>query len=442
MDVPTILAGDQMIHALKFKMAATILFMFPMATAMAEPTLTMGDPAPRLTVSNWVKGPQIGKFMPGQIYIVEFWATWCGPCLQAIPHLNELKKQYGDKITVIGVASSERGDSTAEKLQGVAEFVERGNPPMEYSVAFDDSPSMNTDWLEASEARGIPTTYVIDARGRVAFIGHPMELDEEIYGKPLTHILAGDWLGSEAQLKYASDKSKEAEVANAHIRLIRNIIDATKQQDWHGVLAAAEEGRNLPEPYGKMFEAHRAEMWIGHFDRVEDGFHLLETLVEPNWGSVQHLGGLLKNLTHPKVPASLRNVELTEKIAARVIDLVENDPDPNIRAKYQGYRWLLLPVVAEYYYQEGQYAEALQLQMLAHNSLGNSENKHRAEIEARLRVYADATIKARPSSIDAAAAASSAHPICVGEVCGIPDGNKPESGCERALVEKSDSHKK
>jgi thiol-disulfide isomerase/thioredoxin len=57
-------------------------------------TLKIGDPAPPLAVSKWVKGTPVKKLGDGQVHVVEFWATWCGPCKVSIPHLTELAKKY------------------------------------------------------------------------------------------------------------------------------------------------------------------------------------------------------------------------------------------------------------------------------------------------------------------------------------------------------------
>src|SRR5262245_29820133 len=66
--------------------------------------LNIGDAAPALTVSSWVKGDKVEKFEPRKTYVVEFWATWCGPCKRNIPHLTELMHQYKDQgVQIIGV---------------------------------------------------------------------------------------------------------------------------------------------------------------------------------------------------------------------------------------------------------------------------------------------------------------------------------------------------
>ena len=79
---------------------------------------TSATPAPPLKVAEWVKGNKVAAFEPGKTYVVEFWATWCGPCLATIPHLTELAHKYKDKgVQFIGV------DVWEEDIKEVAPFL-------------------------------------------------------------------------------------------------------------------------------------------------------------------------------------------------------------------------------------------------------------------------------------------------------------------------------
>ena len=108
--------------------ALALLILSPAARAGG---LSIGDPAPALTVSKWVKGEKVDKLEKGQLYVVEFWATWCGPCRTSIPHLTELQKK-NPKVTFIGVSILESDQKEVEP------FVKEMGDKMDYRVAMDD----------------------------------------------------------------------------------------------------------------------------------------------------------------------------------------------------------------------------------------------------------------------------------------------------------------
>src|SRR5262249_22804189 len=143
---------------------------------------------------------------PGQFYVVEFWATWCGPCRVSIPHLTELQKKYKDKgVSFIGVSICEQSQD------GVEPFVKQMGDKMDYSVALDvvaegqqgNEGKRAQAGMAAADENGIPTAFVIRKDGKIAWIGHPMSMDE-----PLAKIVAGDW-----DLEAAASERKEAKAA-------------------------------------------------------------------------------------------------------------------------------------------------------------------------------------------------------------------------------------
>ncbi|MEM9064251.1 MAG: redoxin family protein [Planctomycetota bacterium] len=144
--------------------------------------LLPGDKAPALTLGEFVKGERFDSFQDGMVYIVEFWATWCGPCKSSIPHLTKLQKTYNEELRVLGVAIMEH-DPTA-----VGPYVESMGDQMDYAVAIDDRNQMSTNWMEAAQQGGIPTAFIVDRKGRIAWIGHPLDMDE-----PLGQVIAGTY---------------------------------------------------------------------------------------------------------------------------------------------------------------------------------------------------------------------------------------------------------
>src|SRR6185369_3029052 len=147
--------------------------------------LSIGDAAPALSVEKWVKGDAITGFEKGKVYIVEFWATWCGPCKASMPHLSELQKEYKSKgLTIIGMAST----GWEKELSKVEEMVKDKGDTMGYTVAWDKDGATNNAYMKASKQRGIPTSFVVDQKGNLAWLGHPMQLDFVI-----DDVLAGKW---------------------------------------------------------------------------------------------------------------------------------------------------------------------------------------------------------------------------------------------------------
>jgi len=154
-------------------------------TAQAA-TLNIGDPAPKIQVAKWVQGDAVTEFKPGTVYIVEFWATWCPPCRASIPHLNQTYLKFKEKgVVVIGV------DILEEDTSKVAPFIKGMGTNMTYRVALDQvadgdkKGKMVETWMKASDSQGIPRAFLVGKDGKIAWIGHPMELEDTIIDKVL-----------------------------------------------------------------------------------------------------------------------------------------------------------------------------------------------------------------------------------------------------------------
>lgn len=138
-----------------------------------EVTLKVGSPAPAIKIDHWVKGAEVTGFEAGKPYIVEFWATWCGPCRKSIPHLSKIQQDHKG-LTVIGVASSEKGPED-QRLQLVKDFVKSQGDGMAYTVAFDGDREMGQEWMRAAGMGTIPTAFLVNGEGKIAWIGNPLD---------------------------------------------------------------------------------------------------------------------------------------------------------------------------------------------------------------------------------------------------------------------------
>ncbi len=208
------------------KKAFLPLFLAVVSLVAAEPAkyVTIGDPAPALKPAKWLKGTPVSKFKTGHIYVVEFWATWCNPCKENIPHLTELAKKYKKDVSIIGVSiweTAKPGDG--DPMKKVEAFVKQQGDNMDYIVAADGPKNVIADsWMKAASEGGIPCSFIIGRDGKVAWIGHPAQMENTLQQVIAgTHDVAAAREARETRLKFirpveeAMAAKKYAEAAKA-----------------------------------------------------------------------------------------------------------------------------------------------------------------------------------------------------------------------------------
>jgi thiol-disulfide isomerase/thioredoxin len=194
--------------------AKTLAELFPEQT---KPKLWLGSKAPELKIAEWVRGDSVAGFEKGRTYVVEFWATWCGPCIAAFPHLAELQKEHADNVTVIGVNIWERQEG-AERSKLVRDFVTE-HDEMQYTVALEEGTAMADTWMKPANRNGIPSAFIVGPDGNIAWMGHPMQMDE-----PLKQIVAGEYDVKKAEAEMMAEQRMRS--------AIQGFQTSVAEQDW------------------------------------------------------------------------------------------------------------------------------------------------------------------------------------------------------------------
>ncbi len=179
--------------------------------------LTIGGKAPTFSVATMVKGSKVD--LSKGVHVVEFWATWCGPCKVSIPHLTELAHKYKGKVDFTGVSVWENG---ADQLGQVKKFVAAMGPKMDYNVAFDGAPkAMDNGFMKAAKQNGIPSAFLVK-NGQVLWIGHPMDGLDEAIGQ----VLNGKFNVAAAKAKFDGQAAEAEAQEKAQAEMVRLLTPA------------------------------------------------------------------------------------------------------------------------------------------------------------------------------------------------------------------------
>lgn len=131
----------------------------------------------KLEFSHWLKNKPNDTVFEGRIKVLEFWATWCRPCLRAIPHMNELKREFQDSAIVflsVTHQSPEDAKATLAKYDFetivVADTTERVHQLLR--IAYNG-------------IMGLPRTVIVDAENNIRWYGNPQSLNSKLIRRML-----------------------------------------------------------------------------------------------------------------------------------------------------------------------------------------------------------------------------------------------------------------
>lgn len=296
----------------------TMLCVIALAAVAAhaqDATLKVGDAAPPLQVAKWVKGEPVA-FEEGRIYVVEFWATWCGPCVASMPHLSELQDRYKDKVTFVGVTTEDPNNT----LDAVEKMVERKGAGMGYTVAWDDAGKTNEAYMRASGQNGIPCSFVVDGKGRIAYIGHPATLDVV-----LAWVVAGKW----------DPEKSMAEMGQLYQR-VKEIFQMDRSM---AVPALTTFEKEHPD-FAPVLEEPKFHLMLGlgtTSEASEIGAKLVEKAIKYN--SPEKLNEIAWTIVDPANDLKDRDVGLAMNAAEKAVELTKGEDGAILDTLARCYHW-------------------------------------------------------------------------------------------------------
>lgn len=257
-------------------------------TTAETPLLTIGSKAPPLDIEHWIsngngKFKPVTKFAPGRVYVVEFWATWCGPCIASMPHLAGMQAKYASKgVQIISIS-----DEDVETVQAFLQTPVRSSQPdadakdgeknakadqtpkqtyaqltSAYCLTTDPDASVSVDYMEAAAQNGIPTSFIVGKTGQVEWIGHPMSLDE-----PLEQIVADKWDRAAYLVKFRKEQEHDSLMSKLGAKMRKGDTKGALQ-----IIADAKKTADADVATIKMLEKLEYQVRVTPiFAKIEEG---------------------------------------------------------------------------------------------------------------------------------------------------------------------------
>lgn len=149
-----------------------VLIFLTFGNIYAQSNIRVNEKAPRINITNWIENVPNDKNLDNKNIVLEFWATWCGPCIAAVPHMNEIQKEFQQKdLYYISIT-----DESIDK-------VERTLKRIEFKSIVVTDLTKETQINYGDGIKGLdayPLTVLIDKTGIIRWIGEPKDLNSTI----------------------------------------------------------------------------------------------------------------------------------------------------------------------------------------------------------------------------------------------------------------------
>lgn len=327
----------------------------PTIEPVPAPSLHIGDAAPALALSGMVRGEAAPVLNTGAVTVLAFWATWSREARASVRLLNALAQEPGVRVVAISGpdARGESADTARERLAAM-------DPAPTFDVAIDEGRTTRERYLDASGLQGIPTLFIIDGRGKLAWTSQPGDGDDpEMLRSILARLREGTWdLARARRLREAEQRVQElAEVLDIEpaLPLIDELLETEPElfKEWAGV----------------RFQ------FVRERDPREAVEYARKAVPGALWGNAQALNSVAWFIA-AEAPKSVVDLDLALKAAERASELTSHE------------NAAILDTLAKVYFERGDAKRAFETQERAVARLDRENN--RDEYEQRLKQYREA----------------------------------------------------
>lgn len=297
------------------KINVLFLLIFLFGNMYSQDTLKIGDKAPKINITDYILNIPKDKNIEGKFIVLEFWATWCAPCLSAVPHLNELHDNFKNRKDLLFLSMTyEKPEKTKRTLEKI---------PFK-TVVVSDQTKLNEANFNVDE---IPHTVLIDNKGVIRWIGIPTELNSSIIENFLngTNISKGNLnLATEKKQEKVTEEQEPANSIDITLELLKDnkayyvfsVINAAENDDvmafealWKGKYI--DLNNNLKSMISKIIKKPEYQIIIPN-ELVENKYNIFyknSNKIEIN----EHIKLLKNNL--------LTSLNLTEKVEIKKVEV-------------------------------------------------------------------------------------------------------------------------
>jgi thiol-disulfide isomerase/thioredoxin len=221
------------------KVILPLIFLVLNAVCIGQSNIKIGEKAPEITITHWLHNKPVSTNLEDKFIVLEFWATWCGPCIAAVPHMNMLQAEINNP-DLLFVSITDEPEAKTKRILEKVDF--------KSIVVTDTTKKTQINFGDGRKGlEAYPMTVLIDNKGWVKWIGEPNQLSVEILEKFVSGNLVGkNHFANKATQQGGVESVKQINTAQTTFwSVLKN-----KEKQFYFDLQQSEIGENINIKFG------------------------------------------------------------------------------------------------------------------------------------------------------------------------------------------------